>query len=74
MSKEEQEFKKEVDETLYSIYSKIDEDEKIFLSYLVNQFNRICESNNKAIDLIEKSDYSKMLIGIDLLKILKEER
>ena len=71
MSKEEQEFKKEVDETLYSIYSKIDEDEKIFLSYLVNQFNRICESNNKAIDLIEKSDYSKMLIGIDLLKILR---
>ena len=45
-------WKKECDEKLYSIYSKIDEEEKIFLSYLVNQFNNICERNNKAIEIV----------------------
>lgn len=50
MSEEEKEFKKEVDETLTSIYSKINEDEKIFLSYLVNRFNIMCERNYKAIE------------------------
>lgn len=50
MSKEE--FKKQVDETLRSIYSKIDEEEKIFLSYVVNRFNEICERNNNAIEYI----------------------
>lgn len=54
MNEEEQEFKKECDEKLYSIYSKIDEEEKIFLSYLVNKFNNICERNNKAIDWVDE--------------------
>ena len=54
MNKEQQEFKKEVDNTLQNIYSKINEEEKIFLSYLVNQFNRICERNNKAIDWVDE--------------------
>lgn len=54
MNKEQQEFKKEVDNKLHSIYSKINEEEKIFLSYLVNQFNRICERNNKAIDWVDE--------------------
>lgn len=53
MTKEEIEFKKECDETLQSIYSKINEEEKIFLSYVINQFNNVCERNNKAIEYIE---------------------
>lgn len=56
MSEEEKEFKKQVDETLRSIYSKIDEEEKIFLSYLVGKFNSICERNFKAIEYIEELD------------------
>lgn len=78
MTKEEQEFKKECDEKLYSIYSKIDEEEKIFLSYLVNKFNNICERNNKAIEYIEEHEFDyrdnfRSLVYTDnLLKILKE--
>ena len=80
MTKEEQIFKKECDEKLYSIYSKIDEEEKIFLSYLVNQFNNICERNNKAIEVAEsynlgKYDYSIPPWGIiELLDELKGDK
>ena len=52
MSEEERKFKKEVDETLRSIYSKINEEEKIFLCYVVNRFNEICERNFNAIEYI----------------------
>lgn len=62
MTKEEIEFKKECDETLQSIYSKINEEEKIFLSYVINQFNNVCERNNKAIEYIEKH---KQIYDID---------
>ena len=74
MTKEEQEFKKECDEKLYSIYSKIDEEEKIFLSYLVNQFNSICERNNIAIEKINKGIFIIPKDTDDLLKILKGEK
>lgn len=72
MTKEEQEFKKECDEKLYSIYSKIDEEEKIFLSYLVNQFNNICERNFKAIDkLICCGEMLDVRFQQDMLEILE---
>lgn len=70
MNKEEQEFKKEVDETLQSIYSKINEEEKIFLSYVVNQFNNICERNNKAIEYGELIDNRNTYIEISELRHL----
>ena len=89
MTKEEKEFKNECDEKLYSIYSKIDEEEKIFLSYLVNQFNRICERNNKAIEIAytiehnfdkyeeigteEHLEYAQMKVK-ELLEILKGDK
>lgn len=72
MSEEQIEFKKQCDETLYSIYSKINEEEKIFLSYVINQFNNICESNNKAIEYIEKHIIATETENI-LLEILKGE-
>lgn len=53
MTKEEIEFRKECDETLQSIYSKINEEEKIFLSYVINQFNNVCERNNKTIEYMK---------------------
>ena len=76
MSEEEKEFKKQCDETLYSIYSKINEEEKTFFSYVVNQFNRICERNNKATEYIEENKLngnkiSEMLCGSEIIKLLE---
>ena len=59
MSEEEIEFKKHCDETLKSIYSKINEEEKTFLSYLVSRFNNMCERNFKALELIYEELYDK---------------
>lgn len=70
MTEEQLEFKKEVDEKLQSIYSKINKDEKIFLSYLVNQFNLICKRNDKAIEWANMHDIDDCW---ELLKILKGE-
>ena len=40
-----EEFKKYVDETLESIYLKLNEEEKTFISDLVTKFNQKCEEN-----------------------------
>lgn len=40
-----EEFKKYVDETLENIYSKINEEEKTFISDLVTKFNQQCKEN-----------------------------
>lgn len=40
-----EEFKKYVDETLKSVYSKLNEEEKTFISDLVTKFNQKCEEN-----------------------------
>lgn len=53
MTKQEKEFRKYCDKELQSIYSKINQEEKEFLSYLVMQFNKICERNDKAIEYIK---------------------
>jgi hypothetical protein len=71
MNKEEIEFKKQCDETLYSIYSKINEEEKIFLSYVINQFNNICEANNKAIEFIDTYSDGINLSAFDTLKLFE---
>lgn len=42
-----EEFKKYVDETLENIYSKINEEEKTFISDLVTKFNQQCEENEE---------------------------
>ena len=42
-----EEFKKYVDETLENIYSKINEEEKTFISDLVTKFNQKCEENEE---------------------------
>lgn len=73
MNKEEKNFKKQCDETLRSIYLKINEEEKIFLSYVVSKFNKICERNFKAIEYIEdKMELTKECPN-ELLEILKGE-
>ncbi len=51
MSNEELvEYKKYVDETMHSIFSKINDDEKELLNILIQQFNIQCENINKAIE------------------------
>ena len=55
VNKEEQKFRKHCDDTLYSIYSKINEEEKTFLLYLVSQFNLICERNEKLKEAIDNA-------------------
>lgn len=80
MSEEEIEFKKHCDETLKSIYSKINEEEKTFLSYLVNRFNNMCERNFAAIEYISKKMidvdiYGEQTMNInDLLSLLKGDK
>lgn len=80
MTAEQQQFKKEVEETLQSIYSKINGEEKDFLNYLVYKFNLICERNFKAIELLEQSQFEYDNIPcnyendiLELKKILKGE-
>lgn len=42
-----EEFKKYVDETLENIYSKLNEEEKTFISDLVTKFNQQCKENEE---------------------------
>ncbi|HAV90180.1 MAG TPA: hypothetical protein DCW44_02765 [Eubacterium sp.] len=73
MSNEELvEYKKYVDETMHSIFSKINDDEKELLNILIQQFNMLCEKQNKAIDYIKKeiTCYSDSEID-DLIDILQ---
>ena len=51
----EEEFKIYVKETLDSIYSKIDNNEKEFISNLVQEFNNSCEINKDLKERIEKA-------------------
>lgn len=51
----EEEFKIYVKETLDSIYSKIDNNEKEFISNLVQEFNNSCEINKDLEERIEKA-------------------
>lgn len=76
MDKKQKDFIKQVDDTLQSIYSKINGDEKDFLSYLVYKFNIICERNYKAIEVLESNSNSEWedVEHIDqALEILKGE-
>ena len=40
-----EEYKKHVDETLENVYSKLNEEEKTFISDLVTKFNQQCKEN-----------------------------
>lgn len=53
----QEEFIKSCNKNLNSIYTKIDEEEKQFLSYLVYNFNQMCERNSKALEYIETACY-----------------
>ena len=73
-----EEFKKYVDETLKSVYSKLNEEEKTFISDLVTKFNQKCEEiqslkdmMKQAIEILEKEPYLNKTE--DALEILKGE-
>jgi hypothetical protein len=63
-------FIKYVNETMISIYSKIDNDEKDFLEMLIKEFNRRCEITFKIEDYLKNSDLKNMLWGKEILKII----
>ena len=64
------EFIKYVNETMSSIYSKINDDEKDFLEMLIKEFNRRCEITFKIEDYLKNSDLKNMLWGKEILKII----
>jgi hypothetical protein len=65
-------FIKYVNETINSIYSKIDADEKDFLEMLIEEFNKRCEMTFKIENYLKNSDLKNMLWGKEILKIIGE--
>ena len=64
------EFIEYVNETMSSIYCKIDADEKDFLEMLIKEFNRRCQMTFKIEDYLKNSDLKNMLWGKEILKII----
>ena len=64
------EFIECVNETMSSIYSKIDEKEKDFLEMLIKEFNKRCEMTFKIEDYLKNSDLKNMLWGKEILEII----
>lgn len=74
MTNEEKEFREYCNNELQIIYSKINQEEKEFLSYLVIKFNEVCERNDKAIKCLNKlGTQDGMIKDYKIDKYIKED-
>lgn len=72
-----EEFKEYVNHALESIYSKIDEEDKLFLSFVVNKFNilskRVSDAIDYGISIDNRTDFMDIMELRHLINILQGE-
>lgn len=72
-----EEFKEYASNALESLYSKIDEEDRLFLSFVINKFNilskRVSDAINYGISIDNRTDFIDIMELRHLINILQGE-
>lgn len=72
-----EEFKEYARHSLESLYSKIDEEDRLFLSFVINKFNilskRVSDAINYGISIDNRTDFIDIMELRHLINILQGE-